>query len=575
MNGLNIISLAQIKKSFAEKTVLKHIDMEIKHGDRIGLIGYNGTGKTTLANILTGNLAPDGGTIQMAKEQLSIGYLRQSIEYTASSFKKMMESHAEEGLFELTSQLGLSKTQRWENEQLNHLSGGEKLKLALAHIWAEKPDILILDEPTNHLDLEGIEWLTNELKVYKGAAIIISHDRYFLDKTVKRMYELEQGELRLYEGNYTSFKQQKDEWRRTRQQQYENQQREIKRINRQIAQLQNWSDKAHRESTKQEAYKEYYRMKAKKMDIQVKSKQKRLEAELEKRKIDKPLEELKVEFDFKGNDKRGKRIIEAKKITKKFENKIIFEDSQFYIKHGEKFALIGPNGSGKTTLIKMILEQETWQGGELWKSPSLRIGYLSQDVGDLPSHLKPLEALKVYNRDRIGKAMTIFANLGFSADQLDGPISSLSLGQRTKVKLVGLLLDGYDLLILDEPTNHLDLPSREQLEETLTSFNGTLLIVSHDQYFLEKLCNRWLVIDHTKIRRIEGNPRKIQQKKSTQSTNLEDELLVLDTKITAVLSDLSLQIPGSEVYEKLDKEFKQLMEHKKQLKGRKEDAGED
>ena len=575
---MNILSLKEIQKSYGERTILKSISMEIDAKDRVGLIGYNGTGKTTLANIMTGSIQADKGNIQFGKENVSIGYLRQSIEYTAGIFQSMMELGAEAGMFELTSQLGLTGTQRWDQERLEHLSGGERLKLALAHIWSTEPDLLILDEPTNHLDLEGIHWLVEELASYKGAAIIISHDRYFLDQVAECIYEMEEGILHEYAGNYSAYKKQKEENRRIQQHQYDNQQKEIKRIEAQMDQLKNWSDKAHRDSTKHGTAserklmgkKEYYRVKAKKMDIQVKSKQKRLEAELAKTRIEKPADEVKVQFEFRGADKRGKRILEAKDLKKQFKDQTIFQDSHFYIKHGESIGLIGPNGAGKTTLIRMILDQEPISGGELWKSPTLKIGYLSQDVGDLPIHKKPIEALGLHDRDLIFKAKTLLANLGFTARQIEEPIDSLSMGQRTKIKLVQMLMEGYDLLILDEPTNHLDLPSREQLEETLSTFAGTLLIVSHDQYLVERLCNKLLVIDEKVIRRVEsGRPKQSEQASATNKI-IDEDLMVVETKLAAVLSELSLLIPGDSRFETLDQAFKQLMAQKTLLNGRRD-----
>ena len=571
--GMNILSLKEIQKSYGERMILKSISMEIETRARIGLIGYNGTGKTTLANIITGAIQADKGVMRFGKENISIGYLRQSIEYTAGIFQSMMESGAEAGIFELTSQLGLTGTQDWNQERLEHLSGGERLKLALAHIWSTKPDLLILDEPTNHLDSDGILWLVEELSTYKGAVMVISHDRYFLDNAVNRIIEMENGMVQEYTGNYSSYKKKKEENRKIQQHQYENQQKEIKRIEAQMDQLKNWSEKAHRDSTKHGTpserklmgKKEYYRVKAKKKDIQVKSKQKRLEAELAKKRIEKPAEEVKVEFEFKGADKRGKRILEAKDLEKLFRGHTIFHNSHFYIKHGESIGLIGPNGAGKTTLIRMILDQESVSGGELWKSPTLKIGYLSQDVGDLPLHKKPIEALGLYERESIFKAKTLLANLGFNARQMDEPIDSLSMGQRTKVKLVQMLMKGYDMLILDEPTNHLDLPSREQLEETLSTFEGTLLIVSHDQYLIERLCQKLLVIEEKVIRRAETGKRFQSKTVSTTNQLMEEELMIIENKLAAVVSELSMLMPGDSSFDSLDQEFKQLVERKRRL----------
>ncbi len=282
---MNVISLRGINKSYGDKNVLAGLDLHIRLKERIGLIGINGAGKTTAANILAGELDPDEGVIEFSSDILNIGYLRQSVEYTSKTFRAYEEERHDKGLHTFASMMGLRKLKTWNEERFEHLSGGEKIKLALAHIWVSEPDVLILDEPTNHLDQEGIDWLIGELQTFTGAVVIISHDRYFLDETVTRIFELENGKAKAYEGNYSAYHAQKAENRRIERIAYENQQKDIRRIESQIEQLRNWSNKAHRESTKQGGTmgaKEYHRVKAKKMDIQVKSKRKRLESELKK-----------------------------------------------------------------------------------------------------------------------------------------------------------------------------------------------------------------------------------------------------------------------------------------------------
>ncbi|PQD97228.1 ABC transporter ATP-binding protein [Pradoshia eiseniae] len=563
---MNIISLRGIKKSYGDHQLLTNVTLTVQANERIGLIGKNGAGKTTLANILAGDIECDEGTLEFRNEFIKIGYLRQSVEYTSRTMQAMVEARAEDGLFTFTSRLGMEKLPAWEEKRFEHLSGGERIKLALAYVWSSKPDVLILDEPTNHLDQAGMDWLIEELASFEGAAIIISHDRYFLDQTVTRIFEIEEGVAHEYRGNYTSYRAQKEERRRIQQHQYETQQKDIRRIQQQIAQLTNWSEKAHSQSTKQEGYKEYYRAKAKKMDIQVKSKKKRLEAELNKHQAAKPVEEAKIEFDFLGRGKHGKRLLEARDIKKKYGERILFENSHFYMKHGEKIALTGANGTGKTTLIKIILKEECLTSGELWASPSLKIGYMSQDAGDLPLEKKPVDAIGLHSRDEINKAKTILVNLGFDREHLDVPVSSLSLGQRIKVKLTGLLLEGYDLLILDEPTNHLDLESREQLEKTLSVYPGSLLVVSHDRFFTEKLCTKKLHIENRRIRRIEGINVHDRPKQESQSN--EEDWMVNELKLTEVLGKLSSLSRDDASYQELEKEFQRLTQEKLIMRNR-------
>ena len=562
---MNMISLRGIKKSYGDRQLLTNVTLTVKPNERIGLIGENGAGKTTVANILAKDMECDEGTLEFRHEFIKIGYLRQSVEYTSRTMQAMVESRTEEGLFTFTSRLGMEKLPAWEEKRFEHLSGGERIKLALAYVWSSKPDMLILDEPTNHLDQAGMKWLIGELASFDGAAIIISHDRYFLDQTVTRIYEIEEGVAYEYQGNYTSYQAQKEERKRIQQHQYETQQKDIRRVQQQIAQLTNWSEKAHNQSTKQEGYKEYYRAKAKKMDIQVKSKKKRLEAELNKNQAAKPAEEAKIEFGFLGGGKHGKRILEARDLKKKYGERVLFESSHFYMKHGEKITLTGANGTGKTTLIKIILKEECLTSGELWVSPSLKVGYLSQDAGDLPLEMKPVDAIGLYSRDEINKAKTILVNLGFDREHLDVPVSSLSLGQRMKVKLTGLLLEGYDLLILDEPTNHLDLASREQLEKTLSAYPGSLLVVSHDRYFTEKLCTKELHIENHRIRRVEGIKGNNNRAKQERHTN-EEDWMVNELKLTEVLGKLSSLSRDDASYEELEKEFQLLTQEKLKMR---------
>jgi macrolide transport system ATP-binding/permease protein len=562
-NNLSIIKVTGLEMNFNLRKILDNISFDIKNGERIGLVGYNGTGKTTLANILTGKLAPDKGVIGKSPE-LTIGYLTQSIDYEGSDIFSI-----DGDLLQHSSELGLKKVYEWEEKRLNHLSGGEKLKLALSNVWASKPGFLILDEPTNHLDFQGIEWLIEELQKFKGPVLIISHDRHFLDKTVTRIFEIENKKINFYNGNYSDYQKEKQHRLETQMHHYEVQQRKKEEIEMQMEQLSSWSEKAHRTSTKQGrdfGNKEYHRVKAKKRDAQVKSKMKRLQSELEKNKVDKPLEETKVKFEFDTKGNRGKRIIEAKSVTKSFDARSLFHNSHFYINHGERIGLIGENGCGKTTLIKMILGETPVSSGELWKSESLKVAYLSQDVDDLPVNKTALEALGFTDRENILKARTLFANLGLKEQYITKPIGTLSLGERTRVKLVDMLMKDYDVLILDEPTNHLDLPSREQLEKTLNEFAGTIITVSHDYYFLNKLCDKLLVFENQRIQRVEMKPDEYFNKtKGTEPTDKKETLMIIENRIATILGELSLIDQKNPKYPELDCEFNELLKQKRKL----------
>lgn len=578
-NEKAIVKINGLTKHYGDKAVFENVSFDIRAGDRAGLAGYNGTGKTTLANLLFGALEPDKGSITR-KADLKIGYLLQSVDYSVQHFKDALNSQGDQTMLEAAGRLGLQKVADWEEERLLHLSGGEKLKLALAQVISSNPDLLILDEPTNHLDYHGIEWLADWLQTFKGAVLIISHDRHFLDRTVSHIFELHNKKLKEFKGNYTAYRQEKKRQLEEQKHDYEEQQRHKAKIEGQMENLRSWSEKAHRNSTKQGSlserrqmgYKEYHRAKAKKMDVQVRSKMKRLEAELVKNKVEKPLEEAVVQFEFDAAGKRGKRIFEAKGLQKSFDGRTLIESSHFYVKHGERIGVIGRNGAGKTTLIRMLQGIEALSGGELWKSPTLKIACLSQDVGDLNADESVLDAMHAVGRDKLLEARTLLANMGLKEEKIEQKIDCLSLGERTRVKLAGLILNEYDCLILDEPTNHLDLPSREQLEETLSQFEGTLIIISHDRYFVEKLCDKLLVFENGSIRRAEmkiGEYYSALKNGNTVTNDDEEDLLKVNNRLTAVIGKLSLINRDHPEFQEYDNEFARLIREKNLLEKRK------
>ncbi|GGB63365.1 ribosomal protection-like ABC-F family protein [Fictibacillus barbaricus] len=569
-----VLQVKGLQKKFGERELLKEISFEIRQGEKIGLVGWNGSGKTTLVNMLMGRVEQDKGSITTWPAHLNMGFLPQSTDYMLDVEKEMRESGEE--LLRTSKRLGLQK-HLLETVELHHLSGGERLKLSIAKIWANHPDFLILDEPTNHLDLQGIGWLTEEVNDYAGAAIIISHDRHFLDQTVHKIFEIEDGKLTIYDGNYSAYRAEKQRRYEQQKRDYEKQQRKIQMIEQQVNTLKAWSEKAHREAGKGGSLsenrliglREYERVKAKKKDNQVKSKLNRLNLELSKTGIDKPKEETDVFFQFDTSGKRGKRLVEARGLTKQFGDRVLFEKSHFYIKHGERIALQGANGAGKTTFIKMLLEDEPISSGSIWKSESMKIAYLSQDVSDMPEEKTIYEYFDLEEKHQVTQARTIFANMGIEDQKLSKPISHLSLGERTRVKLVLMILQEYDVLILDEPTNHLDLPSREQLEETLSDFNGTLIIVSHDRFFVEKLCDKLLVIENQQIKRVEMGLGEYEEKKSRKSEGTDqsqtEELVLVENKITELLGKISFYKMGTDEYIQVDRELKDLMDRKREL----------
>lgn len=535
-----------LSKEYGENVIFNKIDFKIKLGETIGIVGSNGTGKTTLANIICGKIEPTSGEIIWYKNNVKIGYMKQATEY---------------------------------EDPESTLSGGEKTKKLLNDVIHRDYNFLVLDEPTNHLDYLGVAYLVKEIKKFNGTIIIISHDRYFLDQCVTRIIEIENQKITEYNGNYTYYRKKKQEDYENAVHLYVEQEKIKNRINMQIEELEGWSDKAHRESRKKAIEtgnkfggKEYNRVKAKKMDNQIKSRIKRLE-KMKVEGLEKPKEEEKVLFQIKESKKIGAVVVEAKDISKSFDKKILFEKSSFYIKHGEKIGIYGPNGCGKTTFIKALLGKMDVDG-DLYISPTRKIGYISQDVIGLNEECSIIELFNFENRQELGQLRTKLNLIGFNAEMLDRKVKYLSLGERMKLKIILMIQEQCEVLILDEPTNHIDLHVREQLEETLRSYNGTIILVTHDRYMLEKICDKLLVFNNKKIIRyeygiheylnnIEKNKKKDKDKKSK---NKLEEKILLENKITYILSCLSSCTIGSEEYKRLDEEYNSLITLRKSIK---------
>ena len=537
-----ILQGKHISKEFGDKVILNDINFEIESGKKIGIVGSNGAGKTTLADMITNTIKPTSGQLLWQYNGMDIGYMKQATEY-----------------------LDLEQT----------LSGGERTKKLLTQLLYSKKDFLVLDEPTNHLDYEGVKWLIKQIKAFKGAVVIISHDRFFLDQCIDSTMEIDQGKIINYNGNYSYYREEK-------QRQYENQlhlfmeQEKLKsQIRGQIEELKGWSEKAHRESRKKAIAtgnklggKEYNRVKAKKMDKAVKSRIKRLE-KIEVGGLIKPEEEIKVLFQLEATKKVGDTILQAKDIRKFYGNKLIFNQSSFYVKRGEKIGVYGVNGCGKSTLVKAILKQVPLEG-EIRISEERKIGYISQDVLDIKEEKSILQVFEATNKEEERQIRMALVQMGFSNDRLYDKAEVLSLGERMKLKLLLLIRQGCEVLILDEPTNHIDLHVREQLEETLKDYNGTLILVTHDRYMLEQLCDKLLVFENQIIRRYEYGIREYLERKEQKQvaqdeahrkemkSNKEDKML-LENEIAYIIGQLSREKQGTPMYEELDNKYQELI----------------
>ncbi|MDN4606584.1 ribosomal protection-like ABC-F family protein [Sporosarcina highlanderae] len=541
--------------SIGETVILDKVSAELPEGACIAVVGANGAGKSTLLSLFAGELMPTAGGVDWIGKRPNITYFRQ---------EQADEGDVDWGLSEAA--LYRSKWNVPKQANYSSASGGERMKMRLSTALAEKSDLVLLDEPTNHLDSQSLDELVRVINEGDATYMIVSHDRHFIDKTANVVFEIEHGKLTVYEGNYSAYRDQKEMQRAIQEKHFIQQQRKIAMVEGQIAQLGEWSEKAHRESTKKGGAKEYWRMKAKKKDVQIRSKRTRLEAELEKERIERPEVELAVEFDVKGKKKKGHRVLELKEVGKAFDGRKLFRDVSFTIQAGERIALVGANGSGKSTLFRMIMGHEEFEG-DLWLTKSMSIGYMSQAVLDLPEDVTLANYFHAETFEEQGLIRIQLTNLGFNEKHWGLPLGKLSQGERVKVKLMEFIREGTDVLLLDEPTNHLDLPSREQLEKTLSTFPGTLLFASHDRYFAERMADGLLLFEEGGLRKLPLTLREWEERKAlSDKASAAEEKMRIETELQAVLGKLSIVKPGSPAYADLDRTFNELSRKLRELR---------
>lgn len=515
-----MLQAIHISRFFGDKILFQDLSFQLPDGERVGLVGDNGSGKTTLLHLLAGLDVPDQGEIRVVRRQ-RIGLLDLSpVRNPAGAAGSVWQSPSFQ-----TTEPDTATSLVWQQEQTglvrdlprqgqwSTLSGGERTRLALSRFLADPPDIFLLDEPTNNLDLAGIQTVIRQLASQSAAMVIVSHDRYLLDCLVTRIVEIDYGQLVEYQGNYSFYRQEKERLFQERLHRFEEGRKQQRQIQDAIRQTREWAEKGHRNSTKPDAsgltmgVKEKKRARAMKKDKKAKNDIQRLERLIQASEV-RPKAEKTVRFDLAHSEKQGRRIMEAVGLAKSFGPKQLFGPSDFYLLRGEKAALLGPNGSGKSTLIHLIQHHSEPDQGRIWVSPGARIGILGQELEPLPAHL----TLQAYLVARLGRLdaddRSQLAQLGLSKHHLAQTCDTFSLGEQMKIKLVELILFRHDFLILDEPTNYLDLHAREQLEQTLQHFPGTLLIVSHDARLLENICDKVLVIAGQRISRQESGFRE-------------------------------------------------------------------
>lgn len=461
------IQISHISKSFGGQDVLKDASFTLSDGEKVGLLGKNGSGKSTILKLLAGEELQDGGTISIQPKSLNIGYLPQTISDT----------------------------------DLDTLSSGQKTKKALNEILKTDPDILLLDEPTNHLDWEGLFWLESVVRAFKGPVLIISHDRYFLDNTVNKIIELDEGKIKVYGGNYSDYKQRKNIEQEAYLRTYKKQQKDIKKIHKEIvakrqkAETSNKNMSPKRDNDKFAAF-FFANRTARKFGKNIQSLSQRLDRieTIEKPKVDGTLRAL-----FKPSIKSGQMVVGLKNVSRSFESKKVLVEVSLIVQKNQRIALIGSNGSGKTTIIKLIMQELKPDLGEIELGNNVRIGYLSQEHKELLNDRSVLDELTSERIDRT-EAYKLLHRFLLPTEKINQQVRLLSSGEKSKLLLAKIMTKGANFIILDEPTNHLDISSREAIEESLANYEGTLLVVSHDRYFLDRIgVDRILFINSGKV----------------------------------------------------------------------------
>ena len=510
---MTLLHAEHISKAFAGAPVLQDVSLQLEAHHKVGLIGANGSGKSTLMQILSGDLPPDSGGVERAR-RLEIGYLTQEMtlegertlyEEVREAFRPLLDMQAE--MAELETRLGRPESsdadlQRYgallETFQAREgyaiqarveaalfglgfsaadlqkpaaqLSGGQKNMAALARVLLEAPDLLLLDEPSNHLDITATEWLEEFIRDYPGAVAVISHDRYFLDRTVEQIVEIERHQLTPYPGNYSAYVKTKAERLEQQRKAYEQQQAEIRRqedfIRRNMA-----GQKTKQAQSRQKALERLERVAAPTADAR------------------------RMGLQFETHQRESHEVIVCRKVCKSYGAHQVLRGLDFTVYRGEKVGLMGPNGAGKSTLLRLLMQRDAADEGTLRLGRNTTAVYYDQEMADLNPNATVLdEVWRIAPLKPVGDIRSYLGRFLFSGDEVYNTIEHLSGGEKSRVALAKLMLSPANLLILDEPTNHLDIPAREALEEALAEYPGAVLIVSHDRYFLDRIVNRLLYL---------------------------------------------------------------------------------
>jgi len=542
--GVSLLQAFDLAKRYGDVLLFEGVQLILNPGDRVGLVGPNGCGKTTLLRVLSGREAADAGSVRRAPPHARVGYLPQVTTFGPGDRVRdaLVERHApnpdalaarvEELAAQMASAEGaeLQRVQHAYTETLealaqaeelpehqmeqvlagldlghldsdapiDRLSGGEQTRLGLARLLLQRPDVLLLDEPTNHLDIDGLEWLERYLQAHRGAALVVSHDRTFLDRTVTRILEMspETRAVREYAGDYTAYTEQKARERAAHEQAYREQQERIAQLESAVRGLEGQA-----RSIEAETIHYHYRKIAKKVARQAVVRRRRIERMLsDEERVEKPRQSWKMKLEFVETPPSGQEVLRLDGIAKGYGGRTLFAGVNLLLRRGERVALVGPNGCGKTTLLRLITGEEAPSAGSVTLGAGVRWGYLAQGHDTLDPRLTPYETVRRSAPLDETDARRFLHLFLFAGDEVFLPVGNLSSGERTRLALGTLVLQGCNLLILDEPTNHLDIPSRERFEEALDGFEGTVLAVSHDRAFIASQADGLWAVEGGSIR---------------------------------------------------------------------------
>ncbi len=524
---MSLINVSKISFSwdYGDRPVFMDISFALNAGEKVGLIGPNGCGKSTLLNLVSGELQPNEGQIIRSGGRMEMGHLPQQTEmgssediysFAYSSRPDLLDlqtkadagdagaslEFGDQGGFQFRA--GLEKTltafgfakEQWL-KPLKELSSGQRTRVYLARTLLSRPEILLLDEPTNHLDLNGLEFLENQLQSFKGTVLVVSHDRYFLNRTVGRILELRRGRLEDYPGNYDAYLSLRQAREERQWEEYHRHNKEIRKLESEASARMAWSQRTERgwkrepgEKQPDDRTKRY----AKKMAKRAKAVRTKIEQKIEREKAEKPFVEKKVKLKFPGIDALNGYALTVEELSKRYSDKNIFSGFSLSLHSGERVVIRGPNGCGKSTLMKILASEVIPDGGDFRWAKRTILGYYPQEQVLLDPKATALEEV-MKSGCETEQAWTFLGALFLREDYVLKPTSMFSAGERAKIILARLLLSGANVLLLDEPTNHLDIDSREALEKALTLYTGTILMVTHDRYLIGKLATRVISFD--------------------------------------------------------------------------------